>query len=282
MLRILGALVGLALIVGAQASAEEIRALAGTFDEELISIGGSPLVLKTGQRSVPLSEVKAVRFQPRPSQQKGTKVLLVNGDWVRGVITGGDDESVKLRSPGLGELSLSFDLIRALIPETSPEVERQLEESIKVDSTLDSVVQKDAAYEGAIEAIQPGRVVINTDEDGGTRVGTHSLRLAEVQMVTLALIDEPPPNPSGLHVALYLIDGSRVRGPLLGYQNGVLELKHPLAKGGALAIESSRVAELSVKNGSFVYVSDLDPATFKQEFPSGFVFNPETWGFKRD
>ncbi|MCA8922696.1 MAG: NPCBM/NEW2 domain-containing protein, partial [Planctomycetes bacterium] len=42
------------------------------------------------------------------------------------------------------------------------------------------------------------------------------------------------------------------------------------------------VAELSVKNGSFVYVSDLDPATFKQEFPSGFVFNPETWGFKRD
>ena len=266
----------------ALAPAEEIRALAGTFEEELIAIDGEPAALKTARRTIPLSEIKSVRFQPTPTRTRGTKVLLVNGDWARGVITGGDDESLQLRSAGLGELTISLDLIQAVIPETSPELERQLEATIQTDSTYDFVVQKDASYKGEIQSIQPGRVVIDTDVEGGTRVGTHSLRLAEVQMVTVALIDEPPPDPAGLHVAASLIDGSRVRGELQAYMNGVLKLKHPLSEDGVLAIESNRLAELSVKNGSFVYVSDLDPATLKQEFPSGFLFDAETWGYKRD
>ncbi|MEZ6188744.1 MAG: NPCBM/NEW2 domain-containing protein [Planctomycetota bacterium] len=264
------------------ARGEEIRTLGGAFDEELISIGGSPLTLKTAGHSLPLGEVKAVRFQQPPSQLRGTKVLLVNGDSVRGVISGGSSEGVTVRSGGLGEVTISFDYVRALIPETSPELERQLEASIQPGQTVDSVVQKDATYEGGVKTIQPGRVVIDTDEDGGSRVGTHSLRLAEVQMVTIGVFDDPPADPEGLHVGVVLLDGSRLHGELVGYSGGVLQLKHFLGGGEPLSIESSHLAELAVKNGAFVYVSDLDPSTLKQEFPAGFLFDAETWGYKRD
>src|SRR5688572_2123824 len=83
-----GAAVVLSFATSPRASAEEIRALSGTFtDEPVRSIQkeGTQLVLKTDKRTIPLEHVKSIRFDERPVPEGGdTKVILLSRDWLRG------------------------------------------------------------------------------------------------------------------------------------------------------------------------------------------------------
>ena len=282
-------LLTIVLATAAGAHAAEIQALSGTFQEEVQSIlpgADGKLSLKTPDRQLDLGTVKVVRFQESSSAQtlRGLKVLLTNGDSLRGEILAPpedhDGESIALRSRALGNLNVPLGLTRALIPETTPESERKLEAKLDDQEASDWIMIRDGGLStGTILEISDTGVVIE-DERVGSQL---TFAYTEMDIAVLALLDEPPATPSALHVVVRLVDGSVLTGVLDRLEKDAIYLRHPLAgKDKLLSIPVSRAAELAIENGSFVYLSDLDPVQVEQRFPPGWTFEVERWGWKRD
>src|SRR5207247_10389047 len=75
---------------GRAARADEIRAVSGRFTETVVSIAqedGRAIVRTAEKRELRLETVKTIRFSgEEPLLPKGAKVLLANGDELRGEI----------------------------------------------------------------------------------------------------------------------------------------------------------------------------------------------------
>lgn len=270
------------------ARAAEIRALGGTYDEPVTAIReeSGRLVVRTPARAIPLDGIKSIRFQDGAAggARRGAKLVLATKDVVRGAIQGGNDVALSISSPGLGELRVKLELIRALIFDASPERERELEKELDQGLEVDLIRLKDGgSARGTIEAIDGSKVVLNTDVEGGSRIGKLQFDVAKIELVAIAALDETPPKlPDGLRVVARLVDGSSVTGRLKGLQNDQLELEHPLGGDAGLSLPTSRLEEVVVQNGAFVYLSDLAPQAVQQRFPPDFVYEAEVWGWKRD
>jgi hypothetical protein len=288
-------LFGLTLISSAALTrAAEIRALGGTYDEQITGIReeSGRLVVRTPQRAVPLDQVKSIRFQPPSTmrqERRAAKVILTTGDAVRAQLQGGDEENVALSSQGLGDLRVGLELIRAVIFDATPERERDLEASLGQPDDIDRVMLKDGgSARGSVVALDGTKVVLNTNVRGGSSMGTLQFDVSKVEMVAIAPLDDPPPPPQGLRVVAWLIDGTALTGKLVGLTGEELRLIHPLgASAGAgttteLALSLARVEELTIENGAFVYVSDQQPEEVSQGFPPEYAFEADVWSWKKD
>lgn len=280
-------LVVVAGLAGAAAQAAEISALGGKYDEQVTSIReeSGRMVVRTPQRALPLDQVKSIRFQAPAARQdrRGAKVVLTTGDVVRGQVQGGDEERVALASQGLGDVRIELGLIRAVIFDASPERERALEASLAEAADIDRVVLRDSgSARGSLVSIDGAKVVMNTDVQGGSRMGTMQFDVAKVEMVAIAPLEDPPARPSGLRVVARLIDGTSLTGRLIGLAGDEVELAHPLGQEGELTLGLSRMEELAVENGAFVYVSDLQPEGVVQGFPPEFAYEVDVWTWKKD
>lgn len=278
----------LALAPLGRAGAAEIDALGGSFDEPVTGIreDGGKLVVQTGRRALPLESVKSIRFQPdpAPSERPEAKLVLVNGDAVRGVIEGGNQEAIAVRSAGLGELSVPLEQVRAVLTAgATPERERALLAMLKASAEIDWVLLRNGGtVRGSVVGVDGTSVTVDTNVEGGSRMDTLSFDFEKVELISIAPLDEPPPPSDALAVSLRLTDGSRLRGRLRGLDQNTFKLDHPLAKGKPLELPLARVVELSVLNGLFVYLSDLEPSQVDQHFPPEFTYEVEVWGYKRD
>src|SRR5262245_21040284 len=125
------AAVSAALLLASTASADEIRALSGTYgDESVKSVekDGAQLVVKTDKRSVPLENVKSIRFDDRPWPEGGqTKVILITRDWLRGTLVASTDAGFKLRTAALGEVEIDLGNVHGILFDAPPEKEREIE-----------------------------------------------------------------------------------------------------------------------------------------------------------
>jgi hypothetical protein len=279
------------LLLALPARAAELRTIEGTWDEEVTSIReeGGRMVVRTAERTVPLEQVKSIRFREEGapagrSDRPLVKVVLANGDALRGTITGGDPTAIRLESPGLGAMTVSLELVRALLVDCSPERERELEGGL-TRSGLDRVLLKDGGSAiGSLNRIEESRLFLDTTVDGGSKVGKeYSASLSKVELVAFAA-DSATQKPQGLHVRARLVDGSFLTGRLVQLDpTSGLRLEHPLGPGGALDLPLERVASVVVQGGAVSYLSDLEPrAPVDQHFPSEFTYEPEMWGWKRD
>lgn len=277
------ALSGLALAQGNQ-----VEALEGTFDERVVAIEGAAdkLQLKLAGRTLALDTVKTIRLgRGRRARAGLAKLLLVNGDYLRGKVESGKGDLVGFKSEALGRLDVNIELIRALMPEVdSPAQERALEAKLAAKSKSDWVIlASGGTVRGTIELIDGAKVTINTNTEGGDKMGTLPIDWVKVKMASITpLDDEEAAEPSGLVVAVRLIDGSLLRGAPVSMDEKALVIEHGLAKDGKLRISRQRIEQIAVQNGRFTYLSDLEPAAVKQGFPPEYTFEPEVWSFKRD
>lgn len=287
---------GIALLASA-VQAAEIRALGGTYDEQITGIReeNGRLVVRTPQRAVPLDQVKSIRFQPpsttRP-ERRAAKVILTTGDAVRAQIQGGDAENVALSSQGLGDLRVRLELIRAVIFDATPERERDLEATLAQVQDIDRVLLKDGgSARGSVVALDGTKVVLDTNVRGGSNMQTLQFDVSKVEMVVIAALEDPPPPPQGLRVVAWLVDGTALTGKLVGLAGEELRLIHPLGASPGqngpgssteLTLNLSRVEELTVENGAFVYVSDQQPEEVTQGFPPEYAFEVDVWSWKKD
>ena len=268
----------------------EVRALGGTFQEEVKSIGpdGGKLVVLTASRTIPLDQVKSIRFQEPgspPAERRAVKLLLTTGDLLRGTVApGAKEDEVVLATRALGEVRVKFGLLRGLVTEASGDRERELltRAGARQEQFDEVFLREGGSAKGSVLRIEPFGVKVDTDVPGGSNFGQPSYDLEKVELVAMALLEDPPAAPPGIRVQLRLVDGSLLSGVLEGLASEQIKLKHPLAPGGTLSVPVSRAAELVVQNGAFVYLSDLDPESVDQRFPPEFSYSVEAYGWKRD
>jgi hypothetical protein len=279
-----GALVALA---GPALAANEIETLDGTHQERVLSIQGTgaKLVVKTADRSIPLDTVKSIRLG-RPGRVKAgqTKVVLGNGDWLRGALEAGNEDQIGFKSQALGSLKISLETVRAVvIGAASLEQERSLEQRLLEKSEVDWVLlDNGGVVRGSIVKVDGAQVTIDSDTDGGSNMGTLPFDLVKVRMISIAPLDEPKKPDSALRTSVGLTDGSRLRGKPISLDGAKFVLAHALGKGGKLGISRQRISHISVENGRFTYLSDVRPGEVEQRFPPEYTYEVRVWGWKRD
>lgn len=279
----------LAVLAAGAARAAEIRALGGSYDEQVVAIReeGGRLVVKTPQRAIALEQVKSIRFQPPSApraDRRGAKIILTTGDAVRGQLQGGDEENVAVSSQGLGDVRLRLGLIRAVIFDATHDRERDLEAALEPSPEVDRVQLKDGGTaRGSIVALDGTKVVLDTSVQGGSGMGKLQFDVSKVELVSIAPLEDAPPKAQGLRVVARLTDGTTLKGKIAGLANDELRLVHPLGGQGDLVIGLARVEELSVENGAFAYLSDMEPdGGVEQSFPPEFAYEVDVWTWKRD
>lgn len=278
--------VAIACVVGTGvADGAEINAMGGTYSEQVTSIGEEDgrLMVRTGRRAIPLETIKSIRFQKATLPAGATKLVLTNGDYLRCAVEGGTEDAVGVRSTALGTWAVPFELLRAVIPASDVEHERGLEGQLNAKAEVDSVRLKNGGtVKGSVTQVDGTRVSIDTDSEGGSRMGEMSFAWTKVEMISIALLDEPPASSDELKVVLRLTDGSSLTGTIERFAQNKLAFRHPLGGKKPLEIPVSKIAELVVKGGAFVYVSDIDPVDVKQYFPPEYKYEVDVWGFKKD
>lgn len=282
-------------VVPRPALSEEIRAVSEKLDEKIesIQLQGGRAILKTSNRSIPLEQVKQIRFaEDRSGDTTGAKVILSNKDEVRGTIGGAtaNGNGFALKSGAVGSVSVDLDQAVAIFFDVFGDKERQL--STKY---LDWVGQpgfqgrpeKDAVLiraggkvEGIINKVSSAGIEI----DAGKALGTLNFDLNKVELVVFGNAGgKPPAPPAGTLVRVRTGDGSLVSGAIQELSSGKIVLGgNPLGSGGNVAIQVKDAIELFVLNGAFTYLSDLTPTKVDEKFPEGFDRNATTWGWKRD
>ncbi|RMG18920.1 MAG: hypothetical protein D6731_00930 [Planctomycetota bacterium] len=278
-------LAGLSLLWSGAVGAAEIETLGGELQDQVVRIAPERgrLVVSTRRRSLPLESVKSIRFRAVKRESGAAKLLLAGGDVLRANIEGGDDEAVGIHGGALGRRRVPLDLLRAVFPAVDPERERALMAELATENAVDWVrLRNGGTVKGSLSAIDGVRVVLDTDVEGGSRLGEMSLDLAKVELVSIAPLDDPPPPPQGVHVVARLIDGSSLTAELVDFREGTLRLRHPLAGSEPLAVPETKLAELVVRGGRFVYLSDLEPVKVEQRFPPEYTYEVSVWGYKRD
>jgi NPCBM/NEW2 domain-containing protein len=277
----------LAACAAPHASADQVEALDGTFKERVVSIekGAEGLVVKTEARAIPLDTVKAIRFR-RASRKTGTsRLVLSNGDHVRGLVEVGDEDNVGFKSVSLGSRKISLEIVRALIPAGRTAIEErallaQLKDTDEVDWVL---LDNGGKSSGSISSIDAGKVAIDTDTQDGDGMGQLSFDISKVRMISVAPLGDDEEKGSGGLVGVALLhDGSKLRGELVSLDDKHLTILHPLAGGKGLKIERKQVSEISLQGGRFAYLSDLQPAGVEQRFPAEFTYEVDVWGYKKD
>jgi hypothetical protein len=260
--------------------AETIKTIDGSFNESVQSIlkddKGVP-VLKTDKQSIPLSNVRAVEFNPRTKAipQESPIIILTNGDHIRGQITGGDADVLEVRTASLGRLKIELEKVRALVLKHDMDF-REIEKNLRSKTEKDEVFLKSGSKAGGVlEEI--GKEELSIEVDGA---GKLKIKLAKIKMLLMSLIETPAKLGQGSHVRLKLIDGSSIHGVFISYENGKLRLSTLL--NNKLTVRSSDVLEMLILNGSFLYLSDLKPAKVVQKFPEGFQYYPDIFGWKKD
>jgi hypothetical protein len=170
-----------------------------------------------------------------------------------------------------------------LLPQPKPDQERGLEALFRDGDEIDWVrLQNGGTVKGSLLSVDGTRIGIDTDAQGGSRMGEMTFDFGKVDAVSIAPLEDPPAPPSGLHVVARLTDGSSLTGRLVELSQDRLLLEHALGKGGQLAVPISKLAQLVVRGGLFVYLSDQSPVSVKQHFPPEYDYEVEIWGYKRD
>lgn len=260
--------------------AETIKTIDGSFNENVESIlknDKGVAVVKTDKQSVPLASVRSIEFNPRSKKvpQESPIIILTNGDRIRGQITEGNDESLKIRTVSLGRLEIELEKIRAVVLKHDMDF-REVEKRLRQKTDKDLIyLRSNSQAGGVLEQIGKDEVGIEVDGAGQLKI-----KVNKIQMILMSLIEEPKKLGKGSHVRLKLLDGSSVHGVFSSDEKGSIVINTLLNE--KLTVRHSDILELLVLNGSFLYLSDMKPSKVVQKFPEGFQFYPDRFGWKKD
>ena len=285
-----------ATMLGARAArSEEIRAVSEKLDEKIdsIQLQSGRAVLKTSNRSLPLEQVKQIRFsEDRGGDAAGAKVVLSNEDEVRGTIGAAtaNGNGFQLKSAALGSVNVDLDQAVAIFFDVPGETERKLTTKLldwvgqpgflgrpAQDAVL---IRAGGKVEGIVNKISSAGIEINA----GKALGTLTFTIPQVELVVLGSAGgPPPPAPAGTIVRVRCADGSLVSGAIRELATGRIVIDgNPLGAGSGVTVQLKDAIELFVLNGAFVYLSDLTPTKVDEKFPDGYERDPVKWGWKRD
>lgn len=244
--------------------AEPVRGISLTVDEKTVSV---QTAAGTAVQVAAAQVVEIVTVPPPaapPPAAQPFDLELCDGSRLRGILAAPGEtdtgEKVRLKSSILFEAQGSLDIpLDAVLA-----VRRADGKRVPGASRLVRMPGQDAAYrlsgarvEGTLKAFTNAGVEIDRGQLGADEIGYGDLAAVFVD-------NERKPLPDELRIVARLADGSAV---ILkrGFRVASGQLSGETPSGIAVRVPTSRVAAISFLGGSFVHLSDLDPAEVKRE-----------------
>jgi len=243
---------------------------------------------------VPLDEIEQITFGHRGDQRNPDeaplRVYLVNGDVIYGAPDDGpaeDDEMFILRSRRLGELLLSIESVRRIEyvrnvpPNTLPGLEDgQRRDVVYFAADGQRPAQVDPGSD--LERItRDGPYLYNEiiDGDGGAR------RYAWDRIRGIVCFRSPYRPYEGLIGIFTLRDGSTLNGVIRKWGEGRITIRHEVLN-REIVLEESNLLSVTMKNGRYLYLSDMDYGAPPEErpyyLPDDFKYEEYMFKARRD
>lgn len=192
---------------------------------------------------------------------RGARVTLNNGDYLLGDISAGDDGSITLNSRSLNNHKIMFDHLREVrIVENHSREELFRPAEPRASEDVVMLADDSTPYKGTLLKMSTTGITMET------KLFPNGVDLAygKILWVSLALLEDFDYSQDGLVAIVKCVDGSRISGVLQTLQENALKLHAPY--GIDFQIAMSEISSVSFRNGSFTYLSDLDPTEVKQDF----------------
>ncbi len=298
MIRILVCLLALAPAMAAQATVTSIFQQPVTGKISKLDVQGRLEVQVEGTEvpaRVPLDEVEEITFGHKGDERKPTeaplRVYLVNGDVLHGMPDNGppdDEEIFTLRAARYGELHLHVEMIERLehVPSVAPNVLPGLAPDARNDVVYfaahgSSPAQTDPES-SLVRVVKDGvylyNPILDDDNYAGERYAWDRIRGVVCKRSTFA-------GGTGLMGIFTLRDGSMLRGPIQGWGDGKIVIEHRVLK-RSITLEESNLISVTMKNGRYVYLSDLEFADTPDErpyyLPADFKYEEYMFKVRRD
>lgn len=254
-----------------------------------IEVPGSDVPERIG-----LDEVEQVTFPNKGDERKPDeaplRVYLVNGDVLYGApdtAPDKDEDKFVLRSARFGELILSINMVQRLefVPNVAPNLLPELDAGVTEDVTYFAAVggkpaQADPAS-SLMRIVKEGAWLYNAildDNETGALYEWARLRGVVCYRARHNAYDKL------LGIAM-LRDGSVVRGPISSWQDGKVVIDHKVLN-KQVTLEESALLSITMKNGRYQYLSDMDFAKAPEErpfyLPSDFKYEDYLFKARRD
>jgi len=212
-----------------------------------------------------------------------TAVLLTDGEWLAGLVRGGDERRVLVSVVGLGEIPVPLRRVRGLVAPLG-RVGRnlaQLERSLlseKPDRPRET-------QGGANDTLQLANgetisgTVVTIDEKGLTVQGPLGAVTVKLDVLTVAWLVNPlPSRPADPPVAAWveLVNGSRLLASRLSWSAHTIRVTRP-GGGRAMLIPDEQVAAVEILNGRWRWL-DLQTPLLAEHNPFLTIRWPARFG----
>jgi len=216
----------------------------------------------SGVKTIPFAEIHMISFpsaKAGPQTDGAVGVLFQGGDYLTGVLTGGDEEKIVLDNPLLGILDIPIDSLQMLLPG---------ERDIPADfGRYAASVDEDVVYRKRPNGY--GEDFINGTVDFFTDKGLNfecSLGLVEFSFDQLnaVVISSAGAERRGDSDTFVLLRGGagRVTGSFESLADGKLALGGSFLPEFSLSIDV--IESISFRRDSMIYLSDLEPTSTEQ------------------
>lgn len=267
------------------------RELSGPGEVALEPGPGGRVQLRLGAEAFPLDEILHLEIAGALDEPQPWILFLRAGGEIAGAAAGGDGESVSWRSPSLGSepVRIALDDVLGLLAVrkpgegtgTSADALREAalalrlrEEILKRLSPADEVVLPEGGrIQGVLDSVNATGIRFSAQA-----LGTVDLPWARIRALSLAALSETPPGGAGgsegsgekaasggssRRVRVRFRDGTLLPAELSSLEGGKVSLRHPTL--GLRSTALSDVIEVDFLGGRAVYLSDLEPASAREE-----------------
>ncbi|MBZ0136537.1 MAG: NPCBM/NEW2 domain-containing protein [Planctomycetes bacterium] len=242
---------------------------------------------------VPLDETEEISFghkgDERKPEEAPLRVYLVNGDVLHGSPEEGpeDDEEVfVIKGTRFGTLRINIDAVKRIevVKNVQPNVLPEPEEKKDVTyfaSMGDRPAEADPASE-LVRIVKDGVYLYNEFLDDDNYAGTKFPWSALRGVVCYRSDHTPYTKLLGIFT---LRDGSVIRGVVKNWGEGKVTLTHNVLKED-IALEENALISVTMKNGKYLYLSDMEFAGKPEErpyfLPGDFNYDDYLFKVRRD
>lgn len=244
---------------------------------------------------VPLDEVEEITFGHKGDERKREdaplRVYLINGDVLHGTADNGpadDDELFVLRAPRFGELTISVEAVKRLeyvanvAPNLLPELDAGAKNDVVYFAASGNAPEQADPASSLVRIVKDGVFLYNEILDGknydGNKYGWARLRGIVCKRNAPASFDK-------LQGIFTLRDGSMLRGVIKAWSDGKITLEHKVLRRD-ITLEENNLISVTMKNGRYVYLSDLEFAEPPEErpyyLPGDFKYEEYLFKVRRD
>lgn len=266
----LGTFVGLLLLVAVQYSTFGQEASITVTDDTIVRgtvvglEGGDKLLILPSDGGevvkLELEEVVVADYDRAAEEvdKEAFEFRLKNGDLLPGVVISGTRREVVVMTNRCGKVSIPLTNLQSIgAVGFQPTLEQEVTAVKEKDHDVILTRDGDVAV-GVVESVGADGIVLKSEVFGQVIIP-----LRRIGMVRFAQYAVEDAEPSYLILVVFMTDGARLTGRLTDISEGTMHLRTLMC--GDVRIQMDALKAFYVKNGRFVYLSDLTPVTVTEE-----------------